>query len=145
MARWPLDVEAGFERLAIHDPWEALVRDSMVAYREGRTDVAEWSWARDIVWRVAANGFSEEHHGPDGIFAYHHRLARLTGGSFRQRVVALQSSRGPMVQAYLHSTARRGSARLDMPTLVVFELAAGRIRLVTEMPGDPVEWGRFWR
>jgi hypothetical protein len=144
VARWPLEIERGFERMPLADAWESLVRDSMVAYREGRTDVAGWSWAPDIAWRVAANGFSEEHRGAEGIFAYHARLARVSGGTFRQRVVALQGSQGPIVEASLRSTASRGPHRLDMPTLVVFELGGGRIRLVTEMPGDPAAWGRFW-
>lgn len=145
IARWPLEVDEGFERAPWRDPWVSLVRDSIVAYREGRTDVAHWSWAADIVWRVSANGsFAEEHHGADRIFAYHQRLGRLTGGTFLQRLVALQASGGPIVSAHLRSTARRGQLELDMPTLVVFELTAGRIKVITEMPGDPKAWQRFW-
>ena len=145
IARWPLDVDAGFERAPWRDPWVSLVRDSIVAYREGRTDVAHWSWAPDVVWRVKANGtFAEEHEGAERIFAYHQRLGRLTGGTFRQQLVALQASGGPIVTANLRSTARRGDHELDMPTLVVFELTGGRIKVITEMPGDPAAWQRFW-
>jgi len=144
MARWPLDADEGFDRRPVRDPWESLVRDSMVAYREGRTDVAHWSWTEDVLWRVAANGYSEEHRGAEAIFAYHRRLTRSSGGTFRQRVMALQSSRGPIVEAYLRSSASRGARRLSMPTLVIFELGNGRIRTITEMPGDPIAWGRFW-
>jgi hypothetical protein len=31
-----------------------------------------------------------------------------------------------------------------MPSLLVFEVAHGRIRRVTEIHGDPVAWGAFW-
>ena len=144
VARWPLDVDPGFERLPFRDAWVSLVRDSMVAYREGRTDVAQWSWAPDIVWRAKGSERGEELRGAEQIFAYHRRLAELSDDTFRQRVVALQGSQGPVVEAFLRSTARVGDRRLDMPTLVMFELSAGRIQRVTEMPGDPVEWEDYW-
>jgi hypothetical protein len=143
IARWPLDVDAGFEGMPYRDPWVSLVRDSMVAYREGRTDVAEWGWARRIVWRI--DGTDETLLGPDAIFGYHRRLARLTGDTFRQRVIALQAAQGPIVQAFLRSTGRRGHRELDLPTLVVFELSGSRIQVITEMPGDPSAWHEFWR
>jgi hypothetical protein len=145
IARWPLDVEPGFDQMPYRDPWLSLVRDSMVAYREGRTDVAEWGWTPGIVWRIQTNGAAEELVGADAIFGYHRRLARLTGDTFRQRVVALQAGQGPIVQAFLRSAGRRGHRELDIPTLVIFELAGGRIQVVTEMPGDPPAWNEFWR
>lgn len=142
--RWPLDVEPGFERMPYRDPWASLVRDSMVAYREGRTDVAGWSWTPDIAWRIKVNGYGEELRGAEAIFAYHRRLAVQTGDTFRQRVIALQAGQGPIVDAFLRTTGRRGSRALDMPTLVVFELSGSRIQSVTEMPGDPAAWKDFW-
>ena len=144
IAQWPLDVAPDFARMALRDPWECVVRDSMVAYREGRADVAGWGWTPDIVWRIKTNGFTEELRGPEAIFGYHRRIAALTGDSFRQRVVALQAGQGPIVEAYLRSTGRRGSRQLDIPTLVVFELSGSRIHAVTEMPGDPGAWQDFW-
>ena len=145
IVRWPLDVDPGFERMPYRDPWVSLVRDSMVAYREGRTDVADWGWTSGIIWRIQCNGSDEELAGADAIFGYHHRLARLSGDTFRQRVVALQAGQGPIVEAFLRSTGRRGHRELSMPTLVVFELSGGRIQMVTEMPGDPSAWHDFWR
>jgi hypothetical protein len=143
IARWPLDVEPGFEHMPYRDPWVSLVRDSMVAYRAGRTDVAEWGWAPQIVWRV--DGTGEALTGPEAIFGYHRRLARQTGDTFRQRVIALQATQGPIVEAFLRSTARRGHRELDIPTLIVFELSGSRLQAVTEMPGDPAAWREFWR
>ena len=145
IARWPLDVDPGFERMPYRDPWVSLVRDSMVAYREGRTDVADWGWTSGIVWRIQGNGPNEDLAGADAIFGYHRRLAKLTGDTFRQRVIALQAGQGPIVEAFLRSSGRRGHRELDIPTLVVFELSGGRIQTVTEMPGDPAAWHDFWR
>jgi hypothetical protein len=144
IARWPLDVEPGFERMPYRDPWVSLVRDAMIAYRDGRTDVAEWAWAPKVVWRLRTNGIAEELAGSEAIFAYHRRLARLTGDTFRQRLVALQAAHGPIVEAFLRSIGRRGHRELDIPTLVVFELAGSRIDTITEMPGDLAAWKDFW-
>jgi hypothetical protein len=144
VVRWPLDVEDGFATTFLRDPWQSMIRDSIVAYREGRADVASWGWADDIVWQIAANGFSEEHHGAEQIFAYHQALVRETGGTFRQRLVALQGSQSPIVEAFVQSTGRRRGRELKLSGLVVFELGGSRIRKVTEMPGDPEAWGRFW-
>ena len=143
-ARWPLDVAPDFARMALRDPWETVVRDSMVAYREGRTDVAGWGWTPDIAWRIKTNGFAAELSGAQEIFDYHRRVSLLTDDTFRQRVVALQGGQGPIVEAFLRSTGRRGSRELDMPTLVVFEVSGSRIHSVTEMPGDPPAWTAFW-
>ena len=144
VARWPLDVDEHFAATFLRDPWESMVRDSIVAYREGRADVASWSWSPEIVWRLACNGRSEEHHGGDRIFAYHQRLVRASGGTFRQRLVALQGSQGPIVHANVHSTASRGPRRLEMSGMIVFEIGGSHIRTVTELPGDPEGWSRFW-
>ncbi len=144
VVRWPLDVEPEFAKTFLRDPWQSMVRDCIVAYREGRPDVASWGWTDDIVWRLAANGFSEEFHGAERIFAYHQRLVRATGGTFRQRLVALQGGNGPIVEAFVHSTARRGQRQLNLSGMVVFELNGSRIHAVTELPGDPQTWGDFW-
>jgi hypothetical protein len=144
VARWPLDVEDGFASRFLRDPWQSMVRDSIVAYREGRADVASWSWTGDIVWRISSNGSSEEHHGANRIFGFHQRLVRASGGTFRQRLVDLQGSQGPMVHATVHSSATRGPRQLDMPGMIVFEIGGSRIHSITELPGDPEAWTRFW-
>jgi hypothetical protein len=145
MARWPIDFEPGFEHLHRADPWVMHVRDAIVAYRAGRTDVAAWAWAPDIAWRVALDGEGgDEYHGAEEIFAFHQRLQQATDGTYRQRLVALQGSQGPVVEVHLRTTARRGSRTLDMPTMIAFDLLGGRIRRVTEMPGDPHAWTEFW-
>ena len=144
IARWPLDVAEGFASTYLRDPWQSMVRDSIVAYREGRADVASWSWTGDIVWRVSSNGSSEEHHGANRIFGYHQRLVRASGGTFRQRLVDLQGSQGPMVHATVHSSATRGPRQLEMSGMIVFEIAGSRIHAITELPGDPEAWTRFW-
>ena len=145
IARWPLEVFDGFERAPMRDPWLSLVRDSIVAYREGRSDVAEWAWSRDIEWRVAGTDpTGRERRGGDPVFEYHRMLSVLTDGTYRQRLVALEPSGGPIVEAHVRTLARRRDRALDIPTLIVFELHGGRVCRVHELPGDRDAWEAFW-
>ena len=59
--------------------------------------------------------------------------------------MTIEASRGPIVEAHVRTTARRGNRELDMPTLLVFELSCLRILRVTEIPGDIPEWDAFWK
>jgi hypothetical protein len=82
--------------------------------------------------------------GPEEIFSYHSALERLSGGTFRQSLVSLEASGGPIVEAHVRTTATRPGRSLDIPTLLVFELAGGRLRRVTEIAGDLAAWDGFW-
>src|SRR5919197_1804479 len=145
VARWALEVDDDFELWRPVDPWLALVKDCLTDYRLGRADRASRAWAEDIVWRVIGGGpWPGELRGAQSIFDYHRDLERRTSGAFRQHVVALQSSGGPVVEAHLRTTAARAGRRIEIPTLVVFEIADGRITQVTEIPGDQASWETFW-
>ena len=145
VARWPLDVDAGYARAVPRDSWASLVRASIEDYRQGNADRARDFWAPDIVWRVDGQGpLSGERVGADRIFAYHAELLRRSNGTFRQHLLALLSSGGPLVEAHLRTTAERGHRRLDIPTMLVFELRGGRLQALTEIPGDQAAWDAFW-
>lgn len=143
-ARWPLELDADF-RAAGRDPYVDIVRETVSSYADGSADRARRYWHDEIVWRVTGSlPPSGEHVGADAIFDYHRELERLTNGTFRQRLLSLEGSQGPLIEAYLRTTARRGDRRLDIPTLVVFELQFGHVRVVSELPGDQAEWDEFW-
>jgi ketosteroid isomerase-like protein len=145
IARWPLDVETGFDTSRHGDAAVDIVRGCLADYRSGRADQASRAWHDDVTWCVPGSPpVGGNWVGPDGIFRYHALLERLTDGTFHQVLVALQGSRGSIVDAYLRTTAVRYGRRLEIPTLAVFELAGGRVRRVTEMPGDPEAWKAFW-
>jgi hypothetical protein len=110
-------------------------------YRAGRCDAARQAWDERIIWRVDG-GVSFI--GPEGVFTYHLQVAALTDDTFRQKLVSLEASGGPIVEAHVRTTAQRQGRTLDIPTLIVFELAAMRIRHVTEIPGDQAAWDAFW-
>jgi ketosteroid isomerase-like protein len=145
IARWPLDLDEATSAAGYCEPAVAIVRESLADYRSGRADLASRSWGDDIAWWVRGEPpVGGRWEGPEGVFAYHALLEHRSGGTFRQRLIALEGSRGSIVDAYLRTTASRDGRHLDIPTLAVFELRGGRIRRVTELPGDHDAWEAFW-
>jgi len=147
-ARWPLDVEPGWSHPRPRDPWADVVQRSITAYRAGRIDELLATWDEAISWHVMGrrNGriLTDHATGPASVFAYHRQLLDQTDGTFRQRLISLEGSNGPIVEAHLRTTATRRGRSLAIPALIVFELSLGRIRDVQEIPGDQVAWDRFW-
>lgn len=144
-ARWPLELDPEFRSFTRRDPFVDIVRETISSYADGLSERARRHWHDEIVWRVpGSHPPSGEHVGADAIFDYHRELERLTNGTFRQRLLSLEGSQGPLIEAYLRTTARRGERRLDIPTLVIFELQFGDVRVVSELPGDQAEWDEFW-
>ena len=139
--RWPLEVDPGFDDAHPRDPWVSVVHRSAADYRAGRLDSARLAWDERILWRVDGGVPAI---GPDGVFAHHRQLATLTDNTFRQKLASIEASGGPIVEAHVRTVAQRHGRRLDIPTLIVFELAAMRIRQVTEIPGDLAAWESFW-
>jgi ketosteroid isomerase-like protein len=128
----------------IRDPWTSIVRDALRRKPDGRLDGPRPQWSEDIEWSVPGEPpIGGPHRGREAVLAYHSELMRLTGGTFRQRLLALEGG-GPFVCAYLRTEARRRGNSLSMPTLLVFELGAGRITRVSELPGDLAQWETFW-
>jgi hypothetical protein len=145
IAHWPVDVGDVLEGRFGRNPWTAIVRDIIEDYRTGQADRASRLWADSIAWTIDAHGpFGGTFVGAEAVFDYHRRLERASRGTFRQRLLALESSGGPIVDAHLRTTASRGADRLELPTLIVFEFTGGLLGKVTEIPGDPAVWGRFW-
>lgn len=142
---WPLELDERLPKGSYADPAVALVRHAMLADR-GRHDEGSMSpWHEDVTWRVlGSTTFRDPWTGRGGILDYRRLLARLSDDTFRQRLIGLEGSQGATVAAYLRTTATRLDRRLAIPTLLIFELGEGRIRAVTETPGDLVAWDRFW-
>jgi ketosteroid isomerase-like protein len=143
---WPLEASDGYPSPGRDiDPWARLVREAIELYRTGRADAARQMWTDDVAWRVLGDGpASGEYRGSDAIFGYHRRLARLSDGTFRQQLIAMEGSGGPVVTAYVRTRAQRGTRSLEIPSLVVFEVFRMRIQRVAELPGDQEAWNRFW-
>src|SRR3954449_2170377 len=126
------------------DPWAAVVGRALADYADGRGDDLVRSWDDRLVWRVVGGWPAADQSPADRAFAYHRELHDATLGTFRQEVVSIDGSGGPIVVAHVRTTAVRKSRRLDMPSLLTFELIGMRIQRVTEIPGDCADWDAFW-
>lgn len=126
------------------DPWVSVVARSIEEYRAGRLDELVRTWDESLTWRVVADWPARDHTGAVEVLAWHKAVHDETRGTFRQEIVALDASGGPIVVAHARTTARRGRRQLDVSSMLTFELVAMRVRRVTEIPGDPAEWDRFW-
>jgi hypothetical protein len=145
IARWPIEVDEAAGQLWSTDASVTLVRSMIDDYRGGLADRAAEKWHDDVLWRVLGEGpLGGDWLGRERVLEYHRLAERLSDGDYRQRLIALEGSRGSIVNGYLRTEASRGERRIDMPTLVVFEIAGGRIRRVTELPGDRAAWAAFW-
>ncbi len=156
IADWPLVVPRELHDVRTVDPWARVVHLAILDARRDRDADASAKWEDDAAWHIA--GFDPTLAGADPetgtmphdavgaerVRAYHRELARLTDGTYAQQLISLEGGRGPLVEAHLRTTARRGDRVLEMPTLMVFELPSLRIRRVTEFPGDLPAWDAFW-
>jgi hypothetical protein len=150
---WPLVVPDLLREVKVSDPWARVVHLAIVDTLAGRHADASAAWEEDAAWLVAGVDPTTEGTGqrPDAgiergrIRSFHQGLNGLSGGTFRQELVSIEGGRGPLVEAHVRTTAERDDRRLDIPSLIVFELPALRIRRVTEFPGDLPAWDAFWR
>jgi hypothetical protein len=127
------------------DPWVSVVRRAITDYQEGRPEHIGRSWDESVVWRIVAGWPGAEPRGAQAVFDYHRTIEDATAGTFQQEIVSLDASGGPIVVGHVRTTAERGARRLEMPSLLSFELVAMRVVRVTEIPGDAAEWDAFWR
>jgi hypothetical protein len=141
----PFALAPSLERLRPRDPWVSVVWRAISDYVDGRLEELARSWDDGVVWRVVAEWPDADATGPRALVEYHRALLEATAGTFRQEIVSLDASGGPIVVGHVRTTAVRSVRRLAMPSLLTFELIAMRIARVTEIPGDAAEWDEFWR
>ena len=132
------------ERRRPRDPWAAAVTRAVEEYGAGNVEELSRCWDEAVVWRVTAAWPGRDQDGALAVFAYHRELRDRTDGTFRQEILSIEASGGPIVTAHLRTTATAAGRRLDVPSLLTFELVAMRVQRVTEIPGDRADWDRFW-
>jgi hypothetical protein len=143
---WNLVVPDGLKRIRCQDPWAQVVQQSLADEDDGAHEEAGRAWDERAVWQLTGRdptGLGTAA-GAEGIARYHRELGRRTDWTMTQEIVSIEASGGPIVEAHVRTTAIRGARRLDIPTLLVFELGCLRIRRVTEIPGDLASWNAFW-
>jgi ketosteroid isomerase-like protein len=100
--------------------------------------------AEDAIWRVAGGAtVSREYRGRDEIFELFRLTRRLTGGSYRSRLLWSVGDDDHAVAVY-RATGERDGRTLDIEQVLLITLRDGRWAEIVAVPTDPVAFETFW-
>ena len=143
---WPLVVPDELRDVRTGDAWARVVHQAILDACCGAGTDANAAWEDGAAWHIDGYDVTgpDDAVGAEAIRRFHRELSALTGGTYRQTLVSLEGGRGPLVEAHVRTSGRRGERELDIPSLLIFELPSLRIRRITEFPGDRRAWDAFW-
>jgi uncharacterized protein len=110
------------------------------------SDIAALSEVFDAnaVWRAEPTGIlAGDYDGRDAIFAMFVQMAQETAGTFRAIPTTMAAS-NDKVFVQLNATGERHGCTLNAGEVLVFTLAAGRIREVRLYQENPSQNAEFW-
>jgi hypothetical protein len=117
-------------------PNQALVRRGFQAFNDGDMQTLIELIADDAVQVVPGNSMlSGEHKGREAILAMYARIFEETGGTFRANLEAVYAGDHLAVAVY-RSTGERKGKMLDAPSALLFEIIAGQVVKLTDLPED---------
>ena len=100
--------------------------------------------AEDAVWRVAGSApVSREYRGRAQIFELFRLTRRLTGGSYRSRLLWTLADDENAVAVY-RATGTRNGRELDIDQVLLVTLRDGRWSEIVALPTDPIAFEAFW-
>jgi ketosteroid isomerase-like protein len=101
--------------------------------------------SEDAVWRVAGSApVSRTYRGRDAIFELFRLTRRLTGGTYRSRLLWSLSD-GEHAVAVYRATGERDGRTLDIEQVLLVTLRDGRWADVVALPTDPAAFEAFWQ
>jgi uncharacterized protein len=101
-------------------------------------------FAEDAVWHVPGDGvMAGTYHGRSEIFRFLARLPKLTGGTYRSRVIDVLASDERAAGLYRAMGEREGRT-IDIDQLLLFTIRDGVVTEVLALPSDPAAFERFW-
>jgi uncharacterized protein len=122
-----------------------LIRRGYAAFSAGDMDTLRNEvFTPDAVWVVPGNGyFSGPKEGVDAILQFFGDIVERSGGTLQ--VVLDDVAAGDDHCYSLHrNVATRGERRLDLRSVLVFEIVDGRITRVDQYYWDTMENDQFW-
>jgi uncharacterized protein len=101
-------------------------------------------FAEDAVWHVPGEGvMAGTYRGRSEIFRFLARLPKLTGGTYRSRVLDVLASEERAAGLY-RATGEREGRTIDIDQLLLFTIRDGVVSEVLALPSDPAAFERFW-
>lgn len=114
-----------------------IVRRGYDAFNSGDVATLAEIFASDVVQHVPGSGpFAGDHKGRDSVLAYYGRMAELTNGTFRARLVEAHGDGHGHVVAVHHATARRGDRTLDTRGSILFSFVGDKATDLLELHAD---------
>lgn len=96
-------------------------------------------------WHTPArNLVGGDHLGQEQAIRFVRDMRELTRGTLHVDELEAPRTRGDTTTLRLHTTASRGSRRLDTETLVRVRIEAGRVAELWTEPADRAGWDAFW-
>lgn len=122
----------------------ALVRKIMEAFAKKEGFALRDCFAEDAVWHVPGDGvMAGTYRGRTEIFRFLARLPKLTGGTYRSRVIDVLASAERGAGLYRARGEREGRA-IDIDQLLLFTIRDGLVTEVLALPSDAAAFERFW-
>jgi ketosteroid isomerase-like protein len=123
----------------------ALVRKIMDAFQRKQGLALRDCFAEDAVWHVPGEGvMAGTYRGRTEIFRFLARLPKLTGGTYRSRLIDVLASEERGAGLYRAMGEREGRT-IDIDQLLLFTIRDGVVTEVLALPSDPAAFEAFWR
>jgi ketosteroid isomerase-like protein len=122
----------------------ALVRRIMEAFADKEGFALRECFHEDAVWHVPGDGvMAGTYRGRSEIFRFLARLPKLTGGTYRSRVLDVLASEKRGAGLY-RATGEREGRTIDIDQLLLFTIRDGLVAEVLALPSDPAAFEAFW-
>ena len=129
---------------AVEHPNVELTRRIFQAFAGGDQRPLLEGIAEDAVWRVAGSApVSRVYRGRGEIFELFRLTRRLTGGTYRSRLLWALADDEHAVAVY-RATGVRDGRTLDIEQVLLITLRDGRWVEVLALPADPSAFEAFW-
>ncbi len=125
-------------------PNAVVFQRAFQAFTTGDMEKLAEVFAEDVVWHTAGrNPVSGDFEGRDAAFQSFGLLFERSGGTYRPEIHDVLANDEHTV-AVLRASGQREGKTLDRNYVIVFHIAAGKIKEAWEADTDQAAWDEFW-
>lgn len=121
------------------------IRASMEDFATGDASSTVALWHPQVRWyAVGHSPLAGKFVGPEQTLAYLDRLARITDGTFRTRIVEVRPMFGETYVARLSIRAIAAGRTLESSASLIIDVEGDRVVAIVEVHHDEAAWDAFW-